>query len=32
MDDNNHDMVNMLTKQIGRVLNLLITNINDSYQ
>ena len=32
MDDNNHGMVNMLTQQTGRVFNLLIQNIKDSYQ
>ncbi|KAK2368350.1 hypothetical protein QL285_081551 [Trifolium repens] len=32
MDDSNHDMVNMLTQQIGTVFNPLIQNTNQSYQ
>ncbi|KAH1252502.1 hypothetical protein GmHk_04G009456 [Glycine max] len=32
MDESNHDMVNMLTQQIGTVINPLIQNTNDSYQ
>ena len=32
MDDSNHDMVNMLTQQIGTMFNPLIQNTNQSYQ
>ncbi|WJX24020.1 hypothetical protein P8452_13183 [Trifolium repens] len=32
MDESNHDMVNMLTQQIGTVFNPLIQNTNQSYQ
>jgi hypothetical protein len=32
MDDSNHEMVNMLTQQLGTVINPLIQNTNDSYQ
>ncbi|KAK2422828.1 hypothetical protein QL285_033329 [Trifolium repens] len=32
MDESNHDMVNMLTQQIGIVFNPLIQNTNQSYQ
>ncbi|WJX84315.1 hypothetical protein P8452_66904 [Trifolium repens] len=32
MDESNHDMVNLLTQQIGTVFNHLIQNPNDSYQ
>lgn len=32
MDESNHDMVNMLTQQIGTVFNPLIQNTNHSYQ
>ncbi|KAK2363144.1 hypothetical protein QL285_088154 [Trifolium repens] len=32
MDDSNHDMVNMLTQQIGTLFNHLIQNTNQSYQ
>ncbi|WJX26814.1 hypothetical protein P8452_15690 [Trifolium repens] len=32
MDESNHDMVNLLTQQIGTVFNPLIQNTNDSYQ
>ncbi|WJX53646.1 hypothetical protein P8452_39618 [Trifolium repens] len=32
MDESNHDMVNILTQQIGTVINPLIQNTNDSYQ
>jgi hypothetical protein len=32
MDESNHEMVNMLTTQIGTVFNPLIQNTNDSYQ
>jgi len=32
MDESNHDMVNMLTQQIGTFFNPLIQNINRSYQ
>lgn len=32
MDESNHDMVNMLTRQIGAVFNPMIQNTNHSYQ
>jgi len=32
MDGSNHDMVNMLTQQIGTIFNPLIQNTNQSYQ
>jgi len=32
MDESNHEMVNMLTQQIGTVFNSLIQNTNQSYQ
>ena len=32
MDESNHDMVNMLTQQIGTVINPIIQKTNDSYQ
>jgi hypothetical protein len=32
MDESNHEMVNMLTQQIGTVFNPLIQTTNDSYQ
>lgn len=32
MGDNNYDMVNMLTQQIGRMLNPLIQNTNHNHQ
>jgi hypothetical protein len=32
MDESNHDMVNMLTQQIGTIFNPLIQNTNQSYQ
>ncbi|PNX62461.1 hypothetical protein L195_g052995, partial [Trifolium pratense] len=32
MDESNHEMVNLLTHQIGTVFNPLIQNTNDSYQ
>jgi hypothetical protein len=32
MDDSNHEMVNLLTTQIGTVFNPLIQNTNESYQ
>jgi hypothetical protein len=32
MDESNHDMVNLLTQQIGTFFNPLIQNTNDSYQ
>ncbi|MCI42228.1 hypothetical protein A2U01_0063464 [Trifolium medium] len=32
MDESNHDMVNLLTHQIGIVFNHLIQSTNDSYQ
>ncbi|PNX54523.1 hypothetical protein L195_g048143, partial [Trifolium pratense] len=32
MDESNHEMVNLLTQQIGTVFNPLIHNTNDSYQ
>ncbi|PNX72540.1 hypothetical protein L195_g028433, partial [Trifolium pratense] len=32
MDESNHEMVNLLTRQIGTVFNPLIQNTNESYQ
>lgn len=32
MDDNNHDMVNMITQQIGTMFNPLIKNTNHNYK
>lgn len=32
MDESNHEMVNLLTQQIGIVFNPLIQNVNQSYQ
>lgn len=32
MEESSHDMVNMLTQQIGTMFNLLIQNTNHSYQ
>jgi hypothetical protein len=32
MDDSNHDMVNLLTQQIGTVFNHLIQNTNKNHQ
>jgi hypothetical protein len=32
MDESNHDMVNMLTQQIGTMFIPLIQNTNNSYQ
>lgn len=32
MDESNHDMVNMLTRQMGTIFNHLIQNTNKSYQ
>ncbi|KAK2422326.1 hypothetical protein QL285_032868 [Trifolium repens] len=32
MDESNHDMVNLLTQQIGTVFNPMIQNTNDSFQ
>jgi len=32
MEDNNHEMVNQVTQQIGTIINLLIRDTNNSYQ
>ena len=32
MEDSNHEMVNMVTQQIGTVINPLIRDTNNSYQ
>ncbi|AES60329.1 hypothetical protein MTR_1g043730 [Medicago truncatula] len=32
MEDNNHEMVNMVTQKIGTVINPLIRDTNNSYQ
>ena len=32
MDESNHEMVNLLTKQIGTVFNPLNQNVNQGYQ
>lgn len=32
MDESNHDMVNLLTRQMGIIFNPLIQNMNHGYQ